>query len=68
MTKAIFSTWLKNTRLVGVADQKYTIAVESKRAKEWLEHRLKRTVARAISQVVGEDDIQVEFVVNPDQN
>jgi hypothetical protein len=68
MTKAIFVTWLKNTELISVAGQRYTIAVESKRAKEWLEHRLKRTVARALAQAVGKDDIQVDFVVRPSQS
>ncbi|NIV98931.1 hypothetical protein GWN26_07175 [Candidatus Saccharibacteria bacterium] len=68
MTKAIFITWLKNTQLIDVVGQSYTIAVESKQAKEWLEHRLKRTVARALAQVVGEDDIQVAFVVRNSQS
>jgi chromosomal replication initiation ATPase DnaA len=68
MTKAIFITWLKNTQLINVVGQRYTIAVESMRAKEWLEHRLKRTVARALAQVVGEDNVQVDFVVRNSQS
>jgi hypothetical protein len=67
MTRATFNAWFKGSRLVSVqkslledADT-YTVEVASAQAVDWLEHRLKETIASAL-QVVVSRPAQLEFI------
>ena len=67
MTQATFSTWLANTWVVeapsgdGVGDE-WTIGVPNAYALDWLTHRLKPMVERALTYAAGEPS-RVRFVV-----
>ena len=60
MTKSMFSSVMQGTNLLGIEDNKYIIQAATPMAKDWLEHRLKDTVERAISSVIGTPVI-IEF-------
>ena len=67
MTKAVFNTWLKDTQLATVdANNRYTVAVQTAYARDWLDNRLHDTVKRTLSSVTG-TDAQVEFVVHSNE-
>ena len=53
MTKNTFDTWLKGTSVVSWTDQLLTIEVKTPQAQQWLDHRLKAVVERAVAQVWG---------------
>jgi len=61
MTKETFNTWLKDTRLIGVEGDVYTIEVKNSMAVDWLENRLIDTITRTLSNIVG-SAAQVKFV------
>lgn len=63
MTKAVFNTWLKDAQLVAVNDNRYTIAVQTAYARDWLENRLQDKVRRTLSSVSA-SDADVEFIVH----
>lgn len=54
MTKATFNTWLKDARLLQYKNDAYTIGVRNDYAKDWLENRLRDTILRTLSAIVGE--------------
>ncbi len=64
MTRQTFDSWLKNSELVSIEDDRYEVAVASSFAKDWLEHRLYGTVQRTLAQVAGRE-LQLAFVVCP---
>jgi len=63
MTKAIFDTWVKNTRLVSCQDDVFVIGAQNEFARDWLENRLLTTVKRTLVGIVGHP-VEVRFVVN----
>lgn len=69
MTKATFNTWLKDSRLVACnekeTENEYVIAVRNDYARDWLEHRLKDTIARTLSSMAG-GDVALTFGVFSD--
>jgi chromosomal replication initiator protein len=66
MTRATFNTWLKDARLLANEDGEYVIGVRNDYAKDWLDNRLKVTIDRTLSSIVGEP-IAARFVVWSDE-
>src|SRR5262245_51998081 len=62
LSPANYETWLRDTRLVEVDDQRFTIAVPNGFAKDWLETRYRSLISQTLARVVGYS-VQVEFVV-----
>ena len=54
MTRPTFDTWLRQTEVLSWEEDKLVIKVQSEAAQAWLENRLKETIERALSSVVGE--------------
>lgn len=63
-TKATFDTWFKQTRIIGLKGDTYTIGVKNAYAKDWLENRLSSTIEQALGSTV-QYPVQVEFIVMP---
>jgi chromosomal replication initiator protein len=66
MTKATFNTWLKGARLLACEGSEYVIGVRNDYAKDWLENRLRDTIARTLSAITGQPS-GVRFVVWSDE-
>jgi chromosomal replication initiator protein len=66
MTRATFDTWLKDTRLLSYEDGDFVVGVRNDYAKDWLENRLKDTILRALTSILGQE-AQVRFVVWSDE-
>jgi chromosomal replication initiator protein len=64
LSPANFETWLRDTRLVDVDEQRFRIAVPNGFAKDWLETRYRSLISQTLARVVGYS-VQVEFVVAP---
>ena len=62
LSPANYETWLRDTRLVDVDDQRFRIAVPNGFAKDWLETRYRSLISQTLARVVGYS-VQVEFVV-----
>ncbi|HEY3333612.1 MAG TPA: chromosomal replication initiator protein DnaA [Candidatus Limnocylindrales bacterium] len=62
LSPANFETWLRDTYLVEVDDQRFRIAVPNGFAKDWLETRYRSLISQTLARVVGYS-VQVEFVV-----
>jgi len=61
MTRSTFNAWLRDSRLVQLEDGRCVVEVRSEYGREWLEHRLRPVVERALERVVGRP-VAVEFV------
>jgi chromosomal replication initiator protein len=66
MTRATFNTWLKDTKLVSGTDEAFVIGVRNDYAKDWLENRLRETIARTLVTIVGHP-VNLQFVVASDE-
>jgi chromosomal replication initiator protein len=64
LSPANYETWLKETSLVDVDDQRFRIAVPNGFAKDWLEQRYRSLISQTLARIVGYS-VQVEFVINP---
>jgi len=62
LPREAFDTWLRNAHLIAHEDGTYIIGVQNIYAREWLEHRLKKVIARTLSQIAGRG-VEVSFVV-----
>jgi chromosomal replication initiator protein len=62
MPREAFDTWLRNARLLASEDGTFIIGVHNIYAREWLEHRLKKVIVRALSQIAGRS-VEVRFVI-----
>ena len=62
LSPANFETWLRDTSLVEVDDQRFRISVPNGFAKDWLESRYRPLISQTLARVVGYS-VQVEFVV-----
>ncbi|GIK40416.1 MAG: hypothetical protein BroJett011_42490 [Chloroflexota bacterium] len=72
MTRATFDTWIKDTRLIGWDGTKFTIAVKSQYALDWLKNRLAKTIERTLRLMMSEPnynqhwpEMELEFVSYP---
>ncbi len=63
MPKSTFETWVKDTTLVTHEDGTYVVGAPNAFAKDWLENRLKSTIKRTLSNLVGRNSVEVNFVV-----
>src|ERR1700741_897964 len=64
LSPANFETWLRDTQLVDVDEQRFRIAVPNGFAKDWLENRYRSLISQTLARVVGYS-VQVEFAVVP---
>jgi chromosomal replication initiator protein len=64
LSPANYETWLKETDLVDVDDQRFRIAVPNGFAKDWLEQRYRSLISQTLARIVGYS-VQVEFVIHP---
>ncbi|MBI2764065.1 MAG: chromosomal replication initiator protein DnaA [Chloroflexi bacterium] len=62
LSPANFETWLRETTLVDVDDNRFRIAVPNGFAKDWLESRYRSLISQTLARIVGYS-VQVEFVV-----
>ena len=64
LSPANFETWLRDTVLVDVDDNRFRIAVPNGFAKDWLETRYRSLISQTLARIVGYS-VQVEFQVRP---
>ncbi len=64
LSPANYETWLRDTRLVDVDEQRFRIAVPNGFAKDWLETRYRSLISQTLARIVGYS-VQVEFIVGP---
>ncbi len=64
LSPANYETWLRDTQLVDVDEQRFSIAVPNGFAKDWLESRYRSLISQTLARIVGYG-VQVEFVVGP---
>jgi chromosomal replication initiator protein len=62
LSPANFETWLRDTALIGVEEQRFTVAVPNGFAKDWLETRYRSLISQTLARIVGYS-VQVEFDV-----
>jgi chromosomal replication initiator protein len=62
LSPANYETWLRDTQLVDVEDNRFRIAVPNGFAKDWLETRYRSLISQTLARIVGYS-VQVEFVV-----
>jgi chromosomal replication initiator protein len=63
LSPANYETWLRDTHLVEVDDQRFRIAVPNGFAKDWLENRYRPLISQTLAKIVGYS-VQVEFTVS----
>ena len=63
LSPANYETWLRETSLVEVDENRFRIAVPNGFAKDWLETRYRSLIAGTLARIVGYS-VQVEFLVN----
>src|SRR6476620_786084 len=64
LSPANFETWLRDTRLIDVDEQRFRIAVPNGFAKDWLESRYRSLISQTLARIVGYS-VQVAFVIGP---
>jgi chromosomal replication initiator protein len=64
LSPANFETWLRDTALVEVDDNRFRISVPNGFAKDWLESRYRSLISQTLARIVGYS-VQVEFLVGP---
>ena len=62
LSPANFETWLKDTALVAVDDNRFRVAVPNGFAKDWLETRYRSLISQTLARVVGYS-VNVDFEV-----
>ena len=63
LSPANFETWLRDTQLVDVDEQRFRIAVPNGFAKDWLESRYRSLISQTLARIVGYS-VQVESTVS----
>jgi chromosomal replication initiator protein len=64
LSPANFETWLRETALAEVDDNRFRISVPNGFAKDWLESRYRSLISQTLARLVGYS-VQVEFFVAP---
>ncbi len=62
LSPANYETWLRDTQLVDVDEQRFRIAVPNGFAKDWLETRYRSLISQTLARIVGYS-VQVEFII-----
>src|ERR1700693_5195252 len=63
LSPANYETWLRETSLLEVDDNRFRIAVPNAFAKDWLETRYRSLISQTLARIVGYS-VQVEFFVS----
>jgi chromosomal replication initiator protein len=63
LSPANYETWLRDTALAEVDDNRFRIAVPNGFAKDWLESRYRSLISQTLARIVGYS-VQVEFFVS----
>lgn len=61
---ATFNTWVRDCHLVGFENGTFVLGVPDSRVRDWLDKRLRSTVARALRGIMGQA-VEVRFDVVP---
>src|SRR5438093_525082 len=64
LSPANYETWLRDTQLIDVDEQRFRIAVPNGFAKDWLENRYRSLISQTLARIVGYS-VQVEFAIVP---
>jgi len=62
LSPANYETWLRDTQLVDVEDNRFRISVPNGFAKDWLETRYRSLISQTLAKIVGYS-VQIEFVI-----
>ncbi len=62
LSPANYETWLRDTQLADVDEQRFRIAVPNGFAKDWLETRYRSLISQTLARIVGYS-VQLEFVI-----
>ncbi|HLX35625.1 MAG TPA: chromosomal replication initiator protein DnaA [Candidatus Limnocylindrales bacterium] len=62
LSPANFETWLRDTELADVDDNRFRISVPNGFAKDWLDSRYRSLISQTLARIVGYS-VQVEFFV-----
>ena len=62
LSPANYETWLRDTALAEVDDNRFKISVPNGFAKDWLESRYRSLISQTLARIVGYS-VQVEFFV-----
>jgi chromosomal replication initiator protein len=62
LSPANYETWVRDTQLIDVDEQRFKIAVPNGFAKDWLETRYRSLISQTLARIVGYS-VQVEFVI-----
>ena len=62
LSPANFETWLKDTELVEIEDNRCRISAPNGFARDWLDNRYRPLISQTLARVVG-GSVQVEFIV-----
>ncbi|CAN5210417.1 chromosomal replication initiator protein DnaA [soil metagenome] len=62
LSRANFETWLRDTALVEVDDNRFRVAVPNSFAKDWLETRYRSLISQTLARIVGYS-VQVDFEI-----
>ncbi len=62
LSPANFETWLKDTELVEIDENRYRISAPNGFARDWLDNRYRPLISQTLARVVG-GSVQLEFVV-----
>jgi chromosomal replication initiator protein len=63
LSPANYETWLRDTQLLDVDEQRFRIAVPNGFAKDWLESRYRSLISQTLARIVGYS-VQVEFLIS----
>jgi chromosomal replication initiator protein len=62
LSPANYETWLKDTTLIDVDGDRFSVAAPNGFAKDWLENRYRSLIAQTLARIVGYS-VNVEFLV-----
>src|SRR5688572_5058757 len=62
LSPANFETWLKDTELVEIDENRYRISAPNGFARDWLDNRYRPLISQTLARVVG-GSVQLEFIV-----
>jgi chromosomal replication initiator protein len=63
MPKAAFDTWVRDAVLISVSDDNFQIGVQNAYARDWLDSRLKSTIAKLLAGTLNRR-VEINFVVD----
>jgi len=63
MPKAAFDTWVRDAELISVSDDIFHVGVHNAYARDWLDSRLKSTIAKLLTGTMNRQ-IEIDFVVS----